>query len=574
MTVHLTKGQNYALAAHRLVLRVEAGTPTDISALLLAADGRVRSEHDFVFYNQAAAPGVGWTSGRTQQIEIDLRALDVPTVMCLISVDPGAQPLGSVPPPRAVVLDEHGAEVAEYQLTDLTTERAVIAWEVYRRGPGWKIRAVGQGYDGGLAQAVTLHGVPVEDEPPAVSHSQSHTQARPAGAPPQSSAPLPPGTSDQERLHRQAVGIFEDAARSTVGLRSAMKFAENRRESELSAALADPSARNSPAATAARTAAEGRYQELATKATADHARDIAQLSAELVALQRILPPSMSDWESASWQQWTPVTEPTVATQAGHLFLPEAPDFRMPMLVGLPLSRPLWIDTAGAYNPMAGTVSPDDLSSLDALESSSRPPIGPQGWQAMTRALVVRVLAGNPVGSIKVQLSDLAAKGGSASVLAPLTVGGSVLSTVVTTPVDLSRMLTELTERVDLIQMARRAGSLDALQGDMDAGERLVILNDFPYGFDDAEIGKVRFLVEEGPSAGVQLLVIASHAEVDGRGPLITSLFRSFLRLPVEPDDHLGDGWTGSTWTFLPDVGPDSPVVLDTVLARLAAAQQT
>ncbi|RIJ70136.1 stress protein [Nakamurella silvestris] len=571
MTVRLIKGQNLAWAGNIVKVVVEVAAPTDVSALLLGPNGRVRSEHDFVFYNQATAPGVSWSTGRHQQITVDLRTLDVPSLMCLISVDPGAPPLGSVTPPRAVLLDENDSPVTDFLVTGLTTERAVIAWEIYRRGPAWKVRAIGQGYDGGLAEAVTVHGVEVEEAAP------THTITPPPRLA-DAVAPTPPGTSDQERLYRQSVGIFEDAARSTVGFRSAVSFAEKRRDDELSAALADPAARNAPGSSAAREATQRRYEDLVSRARADHRKDITQLSAELAELQHRLPAPMSDWNAAAWQQWRPATQPAVATQAGHLSLPEAPDFQMPMLVGLPLSRPLWIDTAGAFNPGAGVVSPDDLSSLEALGSADHPAAVPPptagGWQAMTKALVVRFLAACPVGGIKLQISDLAGRGSAVSFLGPLNHSSSVLAgPIATTGAELSQMLTGLVERVDLIEMARRAGSLDSLSGELDAAERLVVLTDFPYGFDDSEIAKVRFLAEEGAAAGVQLLVIGSHAEIEGRGPLVASFFRGCLRLPVEPDDHLGDGWTGTTWTFNPDMGPADGALLDRILGQVANSPQ-
>ncbi len=44
-----------------------------------------------------------------------------------------------------------------------TTERTLLLAEIYRRRSGWRLRAVGQGYDDGLAELATRHGVVVDD---------------------------------------------------------------------------------------------------------------------------------------------------------------------------------------------------------------------------------------------------------------------------------------------------------------------------------------------------------------------------------------------------------------------------
>ncbi|NEA06616.1 TerD family protein, partial [Streptomyces sp. SID10116] len=53
-----------------------------------------------------------------------------------------------------------GTEIASYTITDLDAESAVVALELYRRQGAWKVRAVGQGYAGGLADMLTDQGLP------------------------------------------------------------------------------------------------------------------------------------------------------------------------------------------------------------------------------------------------------------------------------------------------------------------------------------------------------------------------------------------------------------------------------
>ena len=81
-------------------------------------------------------------------------------VRILLSVDPGTESLGRQPAPRAELAAASGV-LATFTPVGLTTERALIVCELYRRGAGWRVRAVGQGYDGGLPQALIAHGIDV-----------------------------------------------------------------------------------------------------------------------------------------------------------------------------------------------------------------------------------------------------------------------------------------------------------------------------------------------------------------------------------------------------------------------------
>src|SRR3954454_24739582 len=99
MTQVFVKGQNGPLAAQQLRIMVDAAVAVDLSALLLAETGRVRSDGDFVFYTQPAAPGSTWLAGGaggSQRVEIDLSAIpaDVHRVIAVISPDDGTMPFG------------------------------------------------------------------------------------------------------------------------------------------------------------------------------------------------------------------------------------------------------------------------------------------------------------------------------------------------------------------------------------------------------------------------------------------------------------------------------------------------
>jgi hypothetical protein len=133
------------------------------------------------------------------------------------------------------------------------------------------------------------------------------------------------------------------------------------------------------------------------------------------------------------------------------------------------------------------------------------------------------------------------------------------------------MLEHLVERVDLVQMAYRAGTMPSHGGpleDIAGGRRLLVLHDFPYGFDERSVAHLHYLLNEGPEAGVHVLMVADPADSSTLGPLVGAVWRSMARLPVLSGDHMGDPWVGLTWTFTPDVTTGSTAV-DEILARLA-----
>lgn len=179
MGAALVKGQNGALAQPRVVVSVRSAAAVDVSALLVTAAGTVRSDADFVFFNQPEAPGVALRSG-----VLEVSFAEVPTEIAQLRAvvtldDPGAM-FGRFAAPVATVADASGNVLYEYRIEGLGSESVVIALELYRRGAEWKVRAVGQGYAGGFADLVTDHGVRVDDTP----ESSETAAPRPVSMPP------------------------------------------------------------------------------------------------------------------------------------------------------------------------------------------------------------------------------------------------------------------------------------------------------------------------------------------------------------------------------------------------------
>ncbi|MFD7259737.1 TerD family protein [Streptomyces sp. NPDC059874] len=191
MTV-LGKGGNTTIAAERITASLHcAGAPVDLSALLVAADGRVRSDDDMVFYNQPSAESdavrhVAADASGPERIEVDPAALpaDVDRVVLIASCDPddATRTFREVRDVR-VRAAQAGAEPVEFLPPPLTDgERAVLLLEIYRRGTGWKLRAIGQGYAEGLAGLATDFGVSV---------AQPRPEPPPAPTPPPVPTPAP-----------------------------------------------------------------------------------------------------------------------------------------------------------------------------------------------------------------------------------------------------------------------------------------------------------------------------------------------------------------------------------------------
>ncbi|MGW1943963.1 TerD family protein [Streptomyces sp. NPDC001939] len=184
MTHAMLKGSNVPLesTAVRAVLRWTSGQgvpDVDASALLLGPDGRVRSDEDFVFYNQPRHPsGKVWrlgkkrvTDGLTDTIQSDLAGLgpEVGRVLLVASADD--VPFDRVPALRILLYDATAAEgepIAHFDVKPETgAETALICGELYRRGEGWKFRALGEGYSNGLVGLATDFGISVDESEPA-----------------------------------------------------------------------------------------------------------------------------------------------------------------------------------------------------------------------------------------------------------------------------------------------------------------------------------------------------------------------------------------------------------------------
>ncbi|OKJ70957.1 TerD family protein [Streptomyces sp. CB02460] len=648
MTAELVRGQNHTLPQTRLEIRISAGAPVVAGATLGDEQGRVAGIEWIAHPGSPQLHGleVSRQAAADHRLAVDLDALPdgVHRVTVLLALPLGVggpTRFGAVASPFVAVTALDGTEIATFTLTGLDSESAVAALELYRRQGAWKVRAVGQGYAGGLAAMLADQGVdraaelagtiqeavarglarsvapppprtpegdrvrhaptpapapgngqpPVPPPPPAtpqpVAPAQPEPMAEPAapGGPinyahprRQSTAPPPPppaappaqpgqpaqpvagdatGWSMDERLYNQVWGMFEDLARAVAAYRSAVDFAESRMDQELERTLSDPRSRIGGAGDRAREEARAKRDELTARARASLDRDLAQLDAESAVVEPALPAPYAGWDNPVWHGYRVPMEIPMALRIGDLHLPERADLRIPLLVRLPLERGMWIDSGRTASEAAALTGPDQLRRL-AMET------------AVLHA--ARLLAVYPPNEFTVHVIDPA--GSAAGALAPLVRSGVLPSPPAAGAQGVSSVLAHLTRRVDLVQMAIRAGAADSLPPDLDPAEQLLIVNDFPHGFDDRAVTQLRYLADEGPSVGVHLMMVADREEASEYGPILDPLWRSLLRVTPVADDHLADPWVGHAWTYEPPRTPPGSAVLDQVLERVAHARRT
>lgn len=189
MSISLAKGGNVSLSKEapgltRILIGLGwderstdgADFDLDASAFLLNEGGRVRTDSDFIFYNNLRSSDgsvehtgdnlTGGGDGDDEQVKVDLSRVpaDIHRIAVTVTIHEGEsrrQNFGMVANAFIRVVDEtSGREITRYDLNeDASVETAMIFGEVYRHGGDWKFRAVGQGFKGGLGPLAKNYGV-------------------------------------------------------------------------------------------------------------------------------------------------------------------------------------------------------------------------------------------------------------------------------------------------------------------------------------------------------------------------------------------------------------------------------
>ncbi|AYG83567.1 General stress protein 16U [Streptomyces hundungensis] len=179
----MVKGANVGLAtlsenAGSVMVSLSWSSPSgegdaDVSVLLLGTDGKVRDNADFYFYNNpAAADGTvqllgpaPTENGSEDRIRLDLTAFpdEVDRIVIAASRHQRAH-FGELENIRLTLADGSGEAMLGFSIIDADTESAFVFGEIYRRADAWKFRAIGQGYDSGLAGLATDYGIGIDED--------------------------------------------------------------------------------------------------------------------------------------------------------------------------------------------------------------------------------------------------------------------------------------------------------------------------------------------------------------------------------------------------------------------------
>ncbi|MCA2209737.1 TerD family protein [Nocardia rosealba] len=609
--IHLKAGQNTALTADSVRFTAQTTGTVELGALVVGENLRVRDEHDHVCASRPSAPGVRF-GGSSVELALSQVRSDAHAVLLFVAA-------GHVLGPVTASFAENGVPAAEFVISPTSGESSLICLEVYRRGPGWKLRALGQGYAGGVAQLLSTHGVPGQSASGAAAFGHNAVNGVPSasggfgsgaqgdsfsgsaqggvpggaafggvpggaahGGVPDGSAQggvpgggaqggmpgsaqggvpggaahgghVPDGTVPVAPVHGAGASagpasghaaasteslaqptpapgiplevdhglqrmwmIFEDAARSAAALISARDYAAKRLDQELSEAVSNPATRNTPAAEAARQAAQRRHDELIGRADTDHRRDSDMLAREIAEADSVMPAALASWLAPAWTTRAAASD---GIRLGELYAPDRGDLRVPYCVPVPLNRPLWVDT-------------------ESSAAASR----------VVGALLARLVAAIPDRPTRIDLIDLT--GGLRSLATPLS--PLLAGPVITDHLDISPRLAELANAAELAEIAYHAGEVAPPKE-----HRILVAADFPHGYQATDVVRLGQLMVRGDLIGLSLLIVGT-ATPDAADAPATLLSQSCRHLPTLPGTPLFDPWTGNAWELDLDMLPLEP----------------
>ena len=188
----------------------DPASPVDVSAYLLNEAGKVRGDHDMVFFNQpSGGDGAVELGDKIFDIDLDRVPAEIARIVFCVTIDQsqGRQSLSALTS-GAIAVSRGGDMVAEYR-PDLAgaTEAAMTFGELYRRGDEWKFRAVGQGFNGGLAPLARSFGIDVADDPPPAAPPPPVAPPPPPAPVPPPAAPAPPISLSKVSLEKKGQAI-------------------------------------------------------------------------------------------------------------------------------------------------------------------------------------------------------------------------------------------------------------------------------------------------------------------------------------------------------------------------------
>jgi tellurium resistance protein TerD len=189
MAISLSKGGNISLSKTDPQLknihvglswdaRATDGSDFDLDAsvFMVKDDNKVRSDSDFIFYNQLKSScgsvehtgdnrtGAGDGDDEVIIVKLDKVPTDISKIVIAVTIheaEARRQNFGQVHNAAIRLLNmDTNNEVTRFDLSeDASIETAMIFGEIYRHNNEWKFKAVGQGYAGGLKALAIQHGI-------------------------------------------------------------------------------------------------------------------------------------------------------------------------------------------------------------------------------------------------------------------------------------------------------------------------------------------------------------------------------------------------------------------------------
>jgi stress response protein SCP2 len=229
--IHLNTGQNTnineAAQIHVTIQSTSAPSALDASCFMVNEAGQVPSDNYFVFYNQNSDPHQGVVLQHVEDLKSSfvldtskLRQIPVEKCVFTATLDAGGT-FANVQKCQAIV--RAGSQQITYEITQATAETALIFIEIYKHRDGFKVRAIGRGFFGGLQPLAESFGVEIESGSDAKSESAASVEST-APAPVPEKKPVPLNLTKIDLLKRKVTLSLEKKKVAPIQARVAVVF--------------------------------------------------------------------------------------------------------------------------------------------------------------------------------------------------------------------------------------------------------------------------------------------------------------------------------------------------------------
>lgn len=181
--VNLVRGQKWRIAGTN-VLKIGIGwdctnseCELDVSAFMLAQNGRIPDEKWFVFYGQDRSPdkSVSYKSNSENSyspddaemtVLLDNVDININKITICVTIYEALQKrfdFSMIKNFYIRIMNTNGTELARYQADNLSADiTSLVAGELYRYNNEWKFCAIGKGFRKDLAEFCRIYGVEIE----------------------------------------------------------------------------------------------------------------------------------------------------------------------------------------------------------------------------------------------------------------------------------------------------------------------------------------------------------------------------------------------------------------------------